>query len=88
MQRQRFIRDYLTDFYFAHNLPIELLHTSSTTWWACVRPRTRDELRFNPELAPLDMLLNKAQQYELLPEDASREIQHHIEEIIVVWSAP
>ena len=27
----------------------------------------RDELHFNPELAPLDMLLNKAQQYELLP---------------------
>ena len=27
LQRQRFIRDYLTDFYFAHNLPIELLHT-------------------------------------------------------------
>ena len=27
LQRTRFIRDYLTDFYFAHNLPIELLHT-------------------------------------------------------------
>ena len=24
LQRLRFIRDYLTDFYFAHNLPIEL----------------------------------------------------------------
>ena len=27
LQRLRFIRDYLTDFYFAHNLPIELLDT-------------------------------------------------------------
>src|SRR5512147_1377316 len=27
LQRLRFIRDYLTDFYFAHNLPIELLQS-------------------------------------------------------------
>jgi hypothetical protein len=85
LQRLRFIRDYLTDFYFAHNLPIELLNTIVHD---VVSQRTgrapRDELHFNPELAPLEMLLNKAQQYESLPPDDRAQIQHHLEEIIVV----
>src|SRR5512137_680626 len=85
LQRLRFIRDYLTDFYFAHNLPIELLHAIVHD---VVSQRTgrapRDELHFNPELAPLEMLLNKAQQYESLPPDERAQIQHHLEEIIVV----
>jgi hypothetical protein len=85
LQRLRFIRDYLTDFYFAHNLPIELLHTIIHDVVGLRTGRLpRDELHFNPELAPLDMLLNKAQQYELLPPDDRVQIQHHIEEIIVV----
>jgi hypothetical protein len=85
LQRLRFIRDYLTDFYFAHNLPIELLHVIVNE---VVGQRTgrapRDELHFNPELAPLEMLLNKAQQYESLPPDDRAQVQHHLEEIIVV----
>ena len=85
LQRLRFIRDYLTDFYFAHNLPIELLYTIVGE---VVGQRTgrvpRDELHFNPELAPLEMLLNKAQQYEMLPPEDKVEVQHHLEEIIVV----
>jgi hypothetical protein len=85
LQRLRFIRDYLTDFYFAHNLPIELLHTIVNE---VVGQRTgrapRDELHFNPELAPLEMLLNKAQQYEALPPEDKAEVQHHLEEVIVV----
>jgi hypothetical protein len=85
LQRQRFIRDYLTDFYFAHNLPIELLYTLVGE---VVGQRTgrvpRDELHFNPELAPLEMLLHKAQQYEMLPPDDRAQVQHHLEEIIVV----
>jgi hypothetical protein len=85
LQRLRFIRDYLTDFYFAHNLPIELLDTVIDD---VVGQRTgrvqRDELHFNPELAPLEMLLNKAQQYETLPPEDRAEVQHHLEEIIVV----
>jgi hypothetical protein len=85
LQRLRFIRDYLTDFYFAHNLPIELLDALINDIVVQRSGRApRDELHFNPELAPLDMLLNKAQQYELLPQDDRAQIQHHIEEIIVV----
>src|SRR5512143_3382760 len=85
LQRLRFIRDYLTDFYFAHNLPIELLHTIVKE---VVGQRTgralRDELHFNPELAPLEILLNKAQQYEIMPPEDRIQVQHHLEEVIVV----
>src|SRR3974377_1974845 len=77
LQRLRFIRDYLTDFYFAHNLPIELLQTIiHEVGGVRTGRRPRDELHFNPELAPLDMLLNKAQQYELLPADDRAQVQH------------
>ena len=83
--RLRFIRDYLTDFYFAHNLPVELLYTLVHEVVGYRSGRIpRDELHFNPELAPLDMLLNKAQQYELLPADDRAQVHHHLEEIIVV----
>ncbi|HSD83701.1 MAG TPA: PEP/pyruvate-binding domain-containing protein, partial [Anaerolineae bacterium] len=85
LQRTRFIRDYLTDFYFAYNLPMDLLQVLINE---VVGRRTgrapRDELYFNPELAPLEMLLNKAQQYELLPPEDRAQVQHHLEEIIVV----
>jgi len=85
LQRLRFIRDYLTDFYFAHNLPIELLYTIVGDVVGQRNGRApRDELHFNPELAPLEMLLNKAQQYESLPPEDKAEVQHHLEEIIVV----
>ncbi|HTP08991.1 MAG TPA: PEP/pyruvate-binding domain-containing protein [Anaerolineae bacterium] len=85
LQRLRFIRDYLTDFYFAHNLPVELLDTLIDDVVGQRAGRApRDELHFNPELAPLEMLLNKAQQYELLPPDDLAEVHHHLEEIIVV----
>src|SRR5512137_2713890 len=50
LQRLRFIRDYLTDFYFAHNLPIELLYTLIHEVVGQRTGRvTRDELHFNPE---------------------------------------
>ena len=32
------------------------------------------ELRFNPELAPLDMLLAKAQQYEAMPDELRHKV--------------
>ncbi|MFN8596105.1 MAG: PEP/pyruvate-binding domain-containing protein [Anaerolineae bacterium] len=85
LQRKRTIRDYLTDFYFAYNLPLELLTTIVNELLAqrMGHPAT-DELHFNPELAPLDLLLTKAQQYDAMPDDMRAKIQHHREEIIVV----
>src|SRR5512146_1466400 len=50
LQRLRFIRDYLTDFYFAHNLPMDLLQTLINEVVVLRTGRApRDELHFNPE---------------------------------------
>jgi hypothetical protein len=85
LQRKRTVRDYLTDFYFAYNLPIDLLQTIVNELLArrIGHPAT-SELHFNPELAPLDLLLTKAQQYDAMPDEARAEVMHHREEIIVV----
>ena len=85
LQRKRTVRDYLTDFYFAYNLPIDLLHHIVNELLAqrMGHPATA-ELHFNPELAPLDLLLTKAQQYDAMPDSARAGVQHHREEIIVV----
>ncbi|HEY4722205.1 MAG TPA: PEP/pyruvate-binding domain-containing protein, partial [Anaerolineae bacterium] len=85
LQRKRAIRDHLTDFYFAYNLPLDFLQSIVNELLArrMGHPATT-ELRFNPELAPLDMLLTKAQQYEAIPEESRTKILHHLEEIIVV----
>ncbi len=85
LQRKRTVRDYLTDFYFAYNLPLEMLQTIVNELLAqrMGHPATT-ELHFNPELAPLDLLLTKAQQYDAMPEEARAEVLHHREEIIVV----
>ena len=85
LQRKRAIRDYLTDFYFAYNLPLDFLQSIVNELLARrMGHPAMTELRFNPELAPLDMLLTKAQQYEAMPEDSRARILHHLEEIIVV----
>ncbi|MBN1305000.1 MAG: PEP/pyruvate-binding domain-containing protein [Anaerolineales bacterium] len=81
------VRRTLTDFYFAYNLPIELLegivkevlekHTDSTVVADLQR-------RFNPELAPLSMVLNQAESFENLPEKQRTEVVHHLQELRVV----
>jgi hypothetical protein len=84
-QRLSQIRDYLTDFYFAYNLPLELFQRIVEELLA-QRTAHKGELTmtFNPELAPLDLLLHQAQQYEALPDDQRKHISHHLEEIVVV----
>jgi len=85
LQRKRTVRDYLTDFYFAYNLPIDLLQTIVNELLARrVGHPTATELHFNPELAPLELLLTKAQQYDALPVELRAQVRHHREEIIVV----
>lgn len=84
-QRLQMVRDYLTDFYFAYNLPLDLFQNIINELLAqrSVKADTLD-LHFNPELAPLDMLLRQATRYEALPPDQRAKVQHHLEEIIVV----
>ncbi len=84
-QRLQVIRDHLTDFYFANNLPIDLFQSIVNDLLASrsVRQDALD-LHFNPELAPLDLLLRQAKQYESLPAEQRDKVKHHLEEIIVV----
>ncbi len=84
-QRKQMVRDYLTDFYFAYNLPIDLFQSIIDTLLA-ERAVQKDELdlHFNPELAPIELLLKQARYYEALPAEQRAQVQHHLEEVIVV----
>src|SRR5258706_1892471 len=77
------IRDSLTDFYFAYNLPYE-------EFVAIVRETVGEQgqplnmVSFNPELAPQDMLFEQAEMIERLPSEKSKHLQPRLEEIKVV----
>src|SRR5215217_2020433 len=82
------IRRTLTDFYFAYNLPIEILHhilDELLTPQVDGRSISPDHsLLFNPELAPLEMVLRQAERYEALPADERNAVDHHLQELRVV----
>lgn len=85
-ERLAFVRDQLTDFYFAYNLPHdrleEIIH--SVLVGRGMPPGHDLMLSFNPELAPWDLLFAKGEEFErLLPKKRAR-VQHHLQEIIVV----
>ncbi|HET6822661.1 MAG TPA: PEP/pyruvate-binding domain-containing protein [Anaerolineales bacterium] len=82
------VRRTLTDFYFAYNLPIEILYQileELQTPQADGRSISPDHsLPFNPELAPLEMVLRQAEKYEALPEAERAAVDHHLQELRVV----
>ena len=82
------VRRTLTDFYFAYNLPIEILHhilDDLQRPQADGRTISPDHsLPFNPELAPLEMVLRQAEKYEALPAEERVGIDHHLQELRVV----
>jgi hypothetical protein len=82
------VRRTLTDFYFAYNLPIEILHhilDELLTPQADGRSISPDHsLPFNPELAPLEMVLRQAEKYEALPDEERAAVDHHLQELRVV----
>ena len=83
-QRLEIIRDDLTDFYFAHNCPPDLIEQIVHE---VVNPRTPDEdllLSFNPELAPWAMLFALGDEYESYPPEEKAKVQHHLKEMVVV----
>lgn len=87
LRRSR-VRRTLTDFYFAYNLPIEILHNILDELLAPQADRKNisldQSLPFNPELAPLEMVLRQAERYEALPEAERAEVDHHLQELRVV----
>ena len=76
----------LTDFYFAYNLPQEILHNIIDELLAERHNGDLPELRmrFNPELAPLEMVLKQAEKYEALPHDQRLTVDHQLQELRVV----
>src|SRR5512132_2215616 len=82
------VRRTLTDFYFAYNLPIEILYhilDELRTPQADGRSIPPDHsLPFNPELAPLEMVLRQAEKYEALPQEERAAVDHHLQELRVV----
>ncbi len=84
-RRKERIRDYQTDAYFANNLGSvlleqiigEVLHNQPS-------PTDSEELTFNPEIAPWELLFQQGELYETLPPPELEKVKHHLEEIKVV----
>ena len=85
--RLRRIRDYLTDFYFAYNLPyirfeeivmesVDANRASGST--KHIGPTT------NPEITPIYLLFEQAEMYENYPAEQYAEVKHHLKQILVV----
>jgi hypothetical protein len=85
-QRLQQIRDQLTDFYFAYNLPIGLFESLIAELLAdrgVRREKSGVEL-FNPELTPVEILLRQLGQLEALPADQRERVRAETEEITAV----
>ena len=83
-ERVQHIRDHLTDFYFAYNLPHSRFAEIVQSLLCQRRPNQEIMLTFNPELAPWDLLFAKGEEYEAYPLQQKARVKHHLEEILVV----
>ncbi|MBN1267114.1 MAG: PEP/pyruvate-binding domain-containing protein [Anaerolineales bacterium] len=83
-ERVSIVRDHLTDFYFAYNLPHDLfVEIVREALSKRVDPQ-EVVLSFHPELAPWDMLFAQGESYEVLPDEEKYKVHHHLQEIKVV----
>jgi hypothetical protein len=82
--RLSIIREHLTDFYFAYNLPHDLFEQVVREVLEKRMPSHEIVLTFHPELAPWDILFAQGEAYEALSEKARTPIEHHLKEIKVV----
>jgi hypothetical protein len=84
-KRKERIRDYQTDAYFANNLgPVLLEQIIGEVLQNQPSPTDTDELTFNPEIAPWELLFQQGELYETLPPPELEKVKHHLEEIKVV----
>jgi hypothetical protein len=82
--RLSIIRDNLTDFYFAYNLPHDEFARIVRDVLAERVPPQDVVLTFHPELAPWDMLFSQGEAYEALPASERSRVEHDLREIKVV----
>ena len=78
------IRDALTDFYFAYNLPYQDFQSIVTKILTERGSQESDFVWFNPELAPHDMLFEQARLIAQMPEEERAKYQARLQEIKVV----
>jgi len=79
------VRDHLTDFYFAYNLPFDLLEQIVRETLAERGMPAQDMLiTFNPELAPQNMLFEQAFAIENMPAEERAQAEARLQEIKVV----
>ncbi len=78
------IRDHMTDFYFAYNLPHTLFEEIVHQVLSERVPDQEVTLSFNPEMAPRNILLAQAKKFSMLPEKQRSLVSHHLKEMNVV----
>ncbi len=79
------VRDHLTDFYFANNLPFDLFELIVVeTLKERGAPEFDQLYAFNPELAPQNMLFEQAAAIERLPVEERKLAEARLQEIKVV----
>ena len=78
------VRDHLTDFYFAYNLPQDLFERIVRETLAERGSGVTDLQVFNPELAPQGMLFDQAMMIERMPPDERARHEARLQEIKVV----
>jgi hypothetical protein len=83
-KRQEIIRENLTDFYFAYNLPHADFEGIVRSALEDRVPSRKVLLTFHPELAPWDMLFAQGEAYEALPANERPHVMHDLREIKVV----
>ena len=82
-ERLRIVRDHLTDFYFAYNLPYEDFE-KIVRLAVSERGETPDVITFNPELAPQDMVFQQAEDIERMPAAKRKSFEARLQEIKAV----
>ncbi|WKZ36777.1 MAG: PEP/pyruvate-binding domain-containing protein [Anaerolineales bacterium] len=78
------VRDSLTDFYFAYNLPYAEFENIVRQALTEQGSSESDFVWFNPELSPQDMLFEQAEVIELMPPEEREKYGARLQEIIVV----
>lgn len=78
------VRDFLTDFYFAYNLPYSEFERIVRQMLAERGSSDMDFVWFNPELAPQDALFEQAEFIESLPPEERKKYQARLQELHVV----
>ncbi len=81
------IREYLTDFYFAYNLPFSRFQEiveATVNENRADQPQKMIHTFINPELTPWYLLFEQAEKYASYPPELYESIKHHLREIVVV----